>query len=89
MEICVKTISKYPPSPRAASAKFSNVGCEPGLGGPGRFPFGILNLFFHTIRGVMPIARYGSIAIGRDIGEGKKDAEGIQAMKDLGQNMAC
>jgi hypothetical protein len=37
----------------------------------------------------MPIARYGSIAIGRDIGEGKKDAEGIQAMKDLGQNMAC
>jgi multimeric flavodoxin WrbA len=50
--------------------------------------FSALNLFFHYNQMVMPGSSYWSIAIGRDIGEVKKDAEGMQTMKDLGQNMA-
>ena len=50
--------------------------------------FSPLNVFFHYNQMVMPGSSYWSIAIGRDIGEVKKDAEGMQTMQTLGQNMA-
>jgi len=37
---------------------------------------------------ILPGSSYWSIAIGRDMGEVKKDAEGMQTMKNLGENMA-
>jgi len=50
--------------------------------------FNSLNLFFHYNQMVMPGSSYWSMAIGRNIGEVKQDAEGMQIMKTLGQNMA-
>jgi multimeric flavodoxin WrbA len=50
--------------------------------------FSSLNLFFHYNQMVMPGSSYWSIAIGRDVGEVKNDAEGMQTMKHLGENMA-
>jgi hypothetical protein len=37
----------------------------------------------------VPGSSYWNIALGREKGEVEKDAEGIQTMKTLGQNMAC
>ena len=37
---------------------------------------------------VMSGSSYWSIATGRDMGEVKKDSQGIQTSRDLGQNMA-
>ena len=50
--------------------------------------FSALNLFLHYNQMVLPGSSYWSIAIGRDIGDVKKDEEGMQTMKVLGQNMA-
>jgi len=50
--------------------------------------FSSMNLFLHYMQMVMPGSSYWSIGIGRDIGDVLKDAEGLQTMKDLGQNMA-
>jgi multimeric flavodoxin WrbA len=50
--------------------------------------FNGMNLFFHYMQMIMPGSSYWSIGIGRDIGDVMKDAEGMQTMKDLGQNMA-
>ncbi len=50
--------------------------------------FSSLNLFFHYNQMVMPGSSYWSIAIGREVGEVRKDDEGMQTMKTLGQNMA-
>ncbi len=50
--------------------------------------FSALNLFSHYNQMVIPGSSYWSIAIGRDIGEVKKDDQGMQTMKTLGQNMA-
>lgn len=50
--------------------------------------FNSMNLFLHYMQMVMPGSSYWSIGIGRDIGDVLKDAEGLQTMKDLGQNMA-
>ena len=50
--------------------------------------FSSMNLFLHYMQMVMPGSSYWSIGIGRDVGDVLKDAEGIQTMKDLGQNMA-
>ena len=37
---------------------------------------------------IVPGSSYWNIGIGRDIGDVEGDAEGIQAMKTLGQNMS-
>ena len=50
--------------------------------------FSALNLFLHYNQMVMPGASYWSIGIGRQAGEVKNDAEGMQTMKTLGENMA-
>jgi len=50
--------------------------------------FSGMNLFFHYMQMVQPGATYWNVGIGRDIGDVMKDDEGLQTMKDLGQNMA-
>jgi multimeric flavodoxin WrbA len=50
--------------------------------------FNSMNLFLHYMQMVMPGASYWSIGIGRDPGDVLKDNEGIQTMKNLGENMA-
>jgi multimeric flavodoxin WrbA len=50
--------------------------------------FNSMNLFLHYMQMVMPGASYWSIGIGRDQGDVLKDLEGIQTMKNLGENMA-
>jgi len=50
--------------------------------------FNSMNLFLHYMQTVMPGASYWSLGIGRDPGEVLTDKEGVQTMKDLGQNMA-
>ena len=49
--------------------------------------FSSIMLFLHYMQMMIPGSSYWNIAIGREIGEVKKDAEGIQTMKTLGQNM--
>lgn len=50
--------------------------------------FNSMNLFLHYMQMVMPGSSYWSIGMGRDVGDVLKDTEGMQTMKDLGQNMA-
>ncbi|MCX5835314.1 MAG: flavodoxin family protein [Deltaproteobacteria bacterium] len=50
--------------------------------------FSSMNLFLHYMQMIMPGSSYWNIGIGRDPGEVLKDAEGIQTMKTLGENMA-
>jgi multimeric flavodoxin WrbA len=50
--------------------------------------FDTLNHFFLIMEMIVPGSSYWNIAIGREKGEVEKDAEGIQTMKILGQNMA-
>jgi len=50
--------------------------------------FDTLNHFFLITEMIVPGSSYWNIAIGREKGEVEKDAEGIQTMKTLGQNMA-
>lgn len=50
--------------------------------------FSSMNLFLHYMQMVNIGSSYWNIAIGRDIGDVKKDEEGIQTMKNLGENMA-
>jgi multimeric flavodoxin WrbA len=50
--------------------------------------FNSMNLFLHYMQMVMPGASYWSIGVGRDPGDVLKDEEGIQTMKNLGENMA-
>ncbi len=50
--------------------------------------FNTLNLFLMYNQMIVPGSSYWNMAIGREAGEVKKDAEGIQTMKTLGQNMA-
>ena len=50
--------------------------------------FSGMNLFLHYMQMIMPGSSYWNIGIGRDPGEVLKDAEGIQTMKTLGENMA-
>jgi hypothetical protein len=37
---------------------------------------------------IVPGSIYWNIGIGRDVGEVEKDEEGVETMKNLGQNMA-
>jgi multimeric flavodoxin WrbA len=50
--------------------------------------FNSINLFLLCNQMIIPGSSYWNIAIGRNPGEVKNDAEGIQTMKTLGQNMA-
>ena len=47
-----------------------------------------INLFLLYNQMIVPGSSYWNIAIGRNPGEVKNDAEGMQTMKTLGQNMA-
>jgi multimeric flavodoxin WrbA len=47
-----------------------------------------MNFFFLINQMIIPGSSYWNMAIGRNPGEVKNDAEGIQTMKTLGQNMA-
>jgi multimeric flavodoxin WrbA len=50
--------------------------------------FNSLNLFFLYSQMIVPGSSYWNIGIGREPGDVQNDAEGIQTMKTLGQNMA-
>ncbi|PKN35100.1 MAG: flavodoxin family protein [Deltaproteobacteria bacterium HGW-Deltaproteobacteria-19] len=50
--------------------------------------FNSMNLFLHYMQMIMPGSSYWSLGIGRDPGDVLTDKEGVQTMKDLGQNMA-
>ncbi len=50
--------------------------------------FDSLNHFFLISEMIIPGSSYWNIAIGREKGEVKNDAEGIETMKVLGRNMA-
>jgi len=50
--------------------------------------FSSINLFLLISQMIITGSSYWNIGIGRDPGEVQKDAEGIQTMKTLGQNMA-
>jgi multimeric flavodoxin WrbA len=50
--------------------------------------FDTLNHFFFISEMIVPGSSYWNIGIGLDKGDVEKDAEGIQTMKTLGQNMA-
>jgi multimeric flavodoxin WrbA len=50
--------------------------------------FDALNHFFLINEMIIPASSYWNIGIGWEAGEVEKDAEGIQTMKVLGQNMA-
>ena len=50
--------------------------------------FSSINLYLSYNQMIIPGSSYWNIGIGRDPGEVTKDAEGIQTMKTLGQNMA-
>ncbi len=50
--------------------------------------FDTLNHFFLISQMMVPGSSYWNLAFGREIGEVEKDAEGLQTMKVLGENMA-
>jgi multimeric flavodoxin WrbA len=50
--------------------------------------FDSINHFFLKNQMIVPGSSYWNIGIGREKGEVEKDAEGVQTMKTLGQNMA-
>jgi multimeric flavodoxin WrbA len=50
--------------------------------------FDSLNHFFLISQMMVPGSSYWNIGIGRQIGEVENDAEGVQTMKSLGENMA-
>jgi multimeric flavodoxin WrbA len=50
--------------------------------------FNSLNYFFTINEMIIPGSSYWNIGIGRQPGEVNNDAEGVQTMKGLGQNMA-
>jgi multimeric flavodoxin WrbA len=50
--------------------------------------FDSINHFFLINQVIIPGSSYWNIGIGREKGEVEKDAEGVQTMKTLGQNMA-
>ncbi len=50
--------------------------------------FDALNHFFLISEMIIPGSSYWNIAIGREIGDVERDAEGIETMQTLGRNMA-
>ncbi|MFB3925035.1 MAG: flavodoxin family protein [Syntrophales bacterium] len=47
-----------------------------------------INLFLHYMQMIMPGSSYWNVGIGGNPGDVMNDAEGVQTMKTLGQNMA-
>jgi len=47
-----------------------------------------INYFFMIGQMIVPGSSYWNLGIGREIGDVLNDAEGLQTMKNLGQNMA-
>jgi multimeric flavodoxin WrbA len=50
--------------------------------------FDTMNHFFFIGQMIVPGSSYWNFGVGREIGEVEKDEEGVQTMKQLGQNMA-
>ncbi len=50
--------------------------------------FSSLNFFFLIGQMIVPGSTYWNVAIGEEVGEVKKDREGLETMKNLGKNMA-
>jgi multimeric flavodoxin WrbA len=50
--------------------------------------FDSLNHFFLIGQMIIPGSSYWNVGVGRDIGDVNQDAEGMQTMRTLGQNMA-
>jgi multimeric flavodoxin WrbA len=50
--------------------------------------FDTMNHFFFIGQMIVPGSSYWNFGVGREIGDVEKDEEGIQTMKQLGQNMA-
>ena len=50
--------------------------------------FDSMNHFFLIGEMIVPGSSYWNVGIGKDIGDVENDAEGIETMKNLGQNMA-
>lgn len=50
--------------------------------------FDTMNHFFTISQMIIPGSSYWNIGIGRDVGDVENDEEGIETMKDLGENMA-
>ncbi|HTP66219.1 MAG TPA: flavodoxin family protein [Geobacteraceae bacterium] len=50
--------------------------------------FDTLNHYFLIGQMIIPGSSYWNVGVGRNIGEVENDAEGMQTMKDLGENMA-
>jgi multimeric flavodoxin WrbA len=50
--------------------------------------FDTMNHFFFIGQMIVPGSSYWNFGVGRDVGDVEKDEEGIQTMKQLGQNMA-
>jgi len=50
--------------------------------------FDTVNHFFLISQMIIPGSSYWNLAFGREIGEVEKDAEGLETMKVLGENMA-
>jgi multimeric flavodoxin WrbA len=50
--------------------------------------FDTLNHYFLIGQMIVPGSSYWNIGVGRNIGEVENDSEGVQTMKDLGENMA-
>ncbi len=50
--------------------------------------FDTINHFFFIGQMIVPGSSYWNFGVGRDIGDVEKDEEGVQTMKQLGQNMA-
>jgi multimeric flavodoxin WrbA len=50
--------------------------------------FDSLNHFFFISQMIVPGSNYWNIGVGREIGDVEKDEEGVETMKNLGQNMA-
>jgi len=50
--------------------------------------FDTLNHFFLISEMIVPGSSYWNVAIGRDIGDVERDAEGLETMRVLGRNMA-
>ena len=50
--------------------------------------FNAMNYFFFVEQMIVPGSTYWNLCVGRDIGDVEKDTEGMDNMKNLGQNMA-
>lgn len=54
----------------------------------GTHVFNSMNFFFFISQMIVPGSSYWNLGVGREIGEVRNDNEGLQTMKNLGQNMA-